>query len=114
MRLSYCFVQCALGDDEGGRDTDHAQDHPPTTSSSSGGNTGGPLPFRDDKQEPVVVRPYLGQPPTLPQHVPIQPTPPVSVPGPPVHLPQGQPTTFADGQIKVNNMPLRTGRQAVA
>ncbi|XP_063058057.1 histone deacetylase complex subunit SAP130a isoform X2 [Engraulis encrasicolus] len=98
------------GDDEGGRDTDHAQDHPPTTSSSSGGNTGGPLPFRDDKQEPVVVRPYLGQPPTLPQHVPIQPTPPVSVPGPPVHLPQGQPTTFADGQIKAamkSPMPSR-------
>ncbi|XP_062411888.1 histone deacetylase complex subunit SAP130a isoform X2 [Sardina pilchardus] len=99
------------GDDEGSRDTDHAQDHPP----NSGSSTGGALPFRDDKQEPVVVRPYpqvqsLGQPPTLPHHVPIQPSPPVSVPGPPVHLPQGQPLTFSEGPVKApmkSPMPSR-------
>ncbi|XP_076134983.1 histone deacetylase complex subunit SAP130a isoform X4 [Alosa pseudoharengus] len=99
------------GDDEGSRDTDHAQDHPP----NSGSSTGGALPIRDDKQEPVVVRPYpqvqsLGQPPTMPQHVPIQPSPPVSVPGPPVHLPQGQPPTFPEGPVKAamkSPMPSR-------
>lgn len=93
----------AAGDEEGSRDTDHAQDHPP----SSGGSTAGALPFRDEKQEPVVVRPYpqvqslASQPPTLPQHVPIQPSPPISVPGPQVHLPQGQPPTFTEGPVKV-------------
>ena len=94
----------AAGDDEGSRDTDRVQDHLP----SSG--TGGSLSFRDEKQEPVVVRPYpqvqsMGQPAILPQHVPIQPSPPISVPGPPVHLPQGQPPTFPDGHVKVSVSP---------
>ncbi|XP_031431383.1 histone deacetylase complex subunit SAP130a isoform X3 [Clupea harengus] len=97
------------GDDEGSRDTDRVQDHLP----SSG--TGGSLSFRDEKQEPVVVRPYpqvqsMGQPAILPQHVPIQPSPPISVPGPPVHLPQGQPPTFPDGHVKAamkSPMPSR-------
>lgn len=99
MRLNHFL---ATGDEEGSRDTDHAQDHPP----SSGSSTAGALPFRDEKQEPVVVRPYpqvqsLGQTATLPQHVPIQPSPAVSVPGPQVHLPQGQPPTFAEVPVKV-------------
>uniref|UniRef100_A0A4W6DI07 Sin3A-associated protein a n=1 Tax=Lates calcarifer TaxID=8187 RepID=A0A4W6DI07_LATCA len=61
-------------------------DHPP-----AGG--GGTLAFRDDKQETMVVRPYPqmqthGQPQAAPQTVPIQPGTPVTVPAPPVHLPQ--------------------------
>uniref|UniRef100_A0A673INT7 Histone deacetylase complex subunit SAP130-like n=1 Tax=Sinocyclocheilus rhinocerous TaxID=307959 RepID=A0A673INT7_9TELE len=56
--------------------------------------------FRDDKHETVVVRPYpqvqaLGQPPALPQHVPIQPSPPVTVAAPSVQLLQGQQSSAA-------------------
>uniref|UniRef100_A0A4W6DHX8 Sin3A-associated protein a n=1 Tax=Lates calcarifer TaxID=8187 RepID=A0A4W6DHX8_LATCA len=81
------------------RDADHGQqDHPP-----AGG--GGTLAFRDDKQETMVVRPYPqmqthGQPQAAPQTVPIQPGTPVTVPAPPVHLPQGQPTVLTEGQMK--------------
>uniref|UniRef100_A0A3B4WN11 Sin3A-associated protein a n=1 Tax=Seriola lalandi dorsalis TaxID=1841481 RepID=A0A3B4WN11_SERLL len=74
-------------DADSSRDADHGQqDHPP-----AGG--GGTLTFRDDKQETMVVRPYPqvqthGQPQAAPQTVPIQPGTPVTVPAPPVHLPQ--------------------------
>uniref|UniRef100_A0A8C1PB87 Sin3A-associated protein a n=1 Tax=Cyprinus carpio TaxID=7962 RepID=A0A8C1PB87_CYPCA len=68
------------------------RDPPP---GSSSGSAGGIASFRDDKQETVVVRPYpqvqaLVQPPALPQHVPIQPSPPVTVAAPSVQLLQGQ------------------------
>ncbi|KAK7155291.1 hypothetical protein R3I93_010050 [Phoxinus phoxinus] len=78
-------------------EVDHSQDPPP---GSSSGSTCGIASFRDDKQETVVVRPYpqvqaLGQPPALPQHVPIQPSPSVTVAAPSVHLLQGQQSSAA-------------------
>lgn len=78
---------------------DHSQDPP----GSSAGAVG---PFRDDTQETVVVRPYpqiqtLSQPPALPQHVPIQPSPPITVSAPSVHLPQGQQAGISEGSLKV-------------
>lgn len=94
------YLALAVGDGEGARDADHAQqDHPPST----GGAT---LAFRDDKQETMVVRPYPqiqahGQPQAAPQTVSIQPGPPVTVPAPTVHLPQGQPAVLTEGQMKV-------------
>uniref|UniRef100_A0A671SYJ7 Histone deacetylase complex subunit SAP130-like n=1 Tax=Sinocyclocheilus anshuiensis TaxID=1608454 RepID=A0A671SYJ7_9TELE len=80
-------------------DMDHSQDPPPGS-----GSAGGIASFRDDKQEPVVVRPYpqvqaLGQPPALPQHVPIQPSPPVTVAAPSVQLLQGHQSSVSEGSI---------------
>ncbi|KAL0191052.1 hypothetical protein M9458_013750, partial [Cirrhinus mrigala] len=79
---------------------DHSQDPP-----SGSGGAGGIASFRDDKQETVVVRPYpqvqaLGQPPALPQHVPIQPSPPVTVATPSVQLLQGQQSSVSEGSVK--------------
>ncbi|KAJ8389611.1 hypothetical protein AAFF_G00118480 [Aldrovandia affinis] len=85
------------GSEEGCRDSDHGpRDHPPAG--------GGTLPFRDEKQETVVVRPYPqvqghGQPLTLPQHL-IQPGTPVTVSAPPAHLTQGLPLAFTEGPMK--------------
>lgn len=97
------------GGDDSIREVDHTQDPPP------GSSTGGSAPFRDDKQETVVVRPYpqiqaLSQSPALPQHVPIQPSPPVTVSNQSVHLPQGQQTSIGDGSVKAalkSPMPSR-------
>uniref|UniRef100_A0A8C2A9X0 Sin3A-associated protein a n=1 Tax=Cyprinus carpio TaxID=7962 RepID=A0A8C2A9X0_CYPCA len=80
------------GSEDSSREVDHSRDPPP---GSSSGSAGGIASFRDDKQETVVVRPYpqvqaLVQPPALPQHVPIQPSPPVTVAAPSVQLLQGQ------------------------
>uniref|UniRef100_A0A671SXK1 Sin3A-associated protein a n=1 Tax=Sinocyclocheilus anshuiensis TaxID=1608454 RepID=A0A671SXK1_9TELE len=91
---------------------DHSQDGPP---GSSSGSAGGIASFRDDKQEMVVVRPYpqvqaLGQPPALPQHVPIQPSPPVTVAAPSVQLLQGQQSSVSEGSVKAalkSPMPSR-------
>ncbi|XP_030647554.1 histone deacetylase complex subunit SAP130a isoform X2 [Chanos chanos] len=85
--------------EESSREADHPQDPP------SGSSGGGTLPFREDKQETVVVRPYpqvqtIGQSPALPQHIPIQPSPPVTVAASSVHLPQGQPATFSESSVK--------------
>ncbi|XP_036409972.1 histone deacetylase complex subunit SAP130-like [Megalops cyprinoides] len=84
------------GSEDACRDADHGpRDHPP-----SGAGT---MPFRDEKQETVVVRPYPqahGQPLTLPQHLPIQPGTPVTVSAPPTHLPQGLPLAFTEGPMK--------------
>jgi len=82
---------------------DHPQDPPP---GSSSGSTCGIASFRDDKQETVVVRPYpqvqaLGQPPALPQHVPIQPSPSVTVAAPSVRLLQGQLSNVSEASVKV-------------
>uniref|UniRef100_A0A8C2B7P6 Sin3A-associated protein a n=1 Tax=Cyprinus carpio TaxID=7962 RepID=A0A8C2B7P6_CYPCA len=83
------------------REVDHSQD-PPAGSSS------GSASFRDEKQETVVVRPYpqvqaLGQPPALPQHVPIQPSPSLSVAAPSVQLLQGQQSSVSEGSVKVTS-----------
>lgn len=98
--LNPVCLALAGGDGDASRDADHGQqDHPPTT----GGAT---LAFRDDKQETMVVRPYPqvqahGQLQAAPQTVSIQPGPPVTVPAPTVHLPQGQPAVLTEGQMKV-------------
>ncbi|KAJ8418639.1 hypothetical protein AAFF_G00001380 [Aldrovandia affinis] len=87
-----------VGVEERSNDADHClRDH----SSSSGGA----LPFRDDKQETVVVRPYPqvqvhGQPLALPQHLSIQSGTSVTVSAPPAHLPQGLPLAFTEGPMK--------------
>uniref|UniRef100_A0A672MBD8 Histone deacetylase complex subunit SAP130-like n=1 Tax=Sinocyclocheilus grahami TaxID=75366 RepID=A0A672MBD8_SINGR len=91
-----------VGSEDSSREVDHSQDAPP---GSSSGSAGGIASFRDDKQEMVVVRPYpqvqaLGQPPTLPQHVPIQPSPPVTVATPSVQLLQGQQSSVSEGSVK--------------
>ncbi|KAK7155292.1 hypothetical protein R3I93_010050 [Phoxinus phoxinus] len=93
-------------------EVDHSQDPPP---GSSSGSTCGIASFRDDKQETVVVRPYpqvqaLGQPPALPQHVPIQPSPSVTVAAPSVHLLQGQQSSVSETSVKAalkSPMPSR-------
>uniref|UniRef100_A0A8C1PBH3 Sin3A-associated protein a n=1 Tax=Cyprinus carpio TaxID=7962 RepID=A0A8C1PBH3_CYPCA len=88
------------------REVDHSRDPPP---GSSSGSAGGIASFRDDKQETVVVRPYpqvqaLVQPPALPQHVPIQPSPPVTVAAPSVQLLQGQQqSSVSEGSVKVTS-----------
>ncbi|XP_035503937.1 histone deacetylase complex subunit SAP130a isoform X2 [Scophthalmus maximus] len=96
-------------DGDGGRDSEHGQqDHPP-----AGG--GGTLAFRDDKQETMVVRPYPqmqthGQPQAGPQAVPMQAGTPVTLPAPPVHLPQGQPALLTEGQMKAVLKPQMPSR----
>ncbi|KAK7888845.1 hypothetical protein WMY93_024405 [Mugilogobius chulae] len=94
-------------DGDGNRDADHGpQDHPPAPG-------GGPIPFRDDKQETMVVRPYpqvLGTPQAAPQTVSIQPGTPGPVPAPAIHLPQAQTTVLTEGQMKAvlkSPMPSR-------
>ncbi|KAI7808152.1 putative histone deacetylase complex subunit SAP130, partial [Triplophysa rosa] len=97
------------GGDDNSREVDHSQDPTP------GSSTCGSAPFRDDKQETVVVRPYpqvqaLSQSPALPQHVPIQPSPPVTGSNPSVHLSHGQQTGIGDGSVKAalkSPMPSR-------
>lgn len=97
---SHCFLPEGVVEADSSRDAEHGQqDHPPA-------GAGGTLPFRDDKQETMVVRPYPqvqthGQPQAAPQTVPIQPGTPVAVPAPSVHLPQGQPAVLTEGQMKV-------------
>uniref|UniRef100_A0AAR2LJ75 Histone deacetylase complex subunit SAP130 C-terminal domain-containing protein n=1 Tax=Pygocentrus nattereri TaxID=42514 RepID=A0AAR2LJ75_PYGNA len=93
------------GGEEGNREADHPQDPLPTGSAG-----GGALPFREEKQETVVVRPYpqvqaLGPPSALPQHVPIQPSPTVTVAAPPAHLAQPQQPAFTEGAVKVPSIP---------
>ncbi|XP_017553505.2 histone deacetylase complex subunit SAP130a isoform X2 [Pygocentrus nattereri] len=93
------------GGEEGNREADHPQDPLPTGSAG-----GGALPFREEKQETVVVRPYpqvqaLGPPSALPQHVPIQPSPTVTVAAPPAHLAQPQQPAFTEGAVKAGLKP---------
>uniref|UniRef100_A0A8C1PAU0 Sin3A-associated protein a n=1 Tax=Cyprinus carpio TaxID=7962 RepID=A0A8C1PAU0_CYPCA len=93
----------SVGSEDSSREVDHSRDPPP---GSSSGSAGGIASFRDDKQETVVVRPYpqvqaLVQPPALPQHVPIQPSPPVTVAAPSVQLLQGQQqSSVSEGSVK--------------
>ncbi|KAJ8270413.1 hypothetical protein GJAV_G00114260 [Gymnothorax javanicus] len=90
-------AQSNMGSEDGCRDNEHGpRDHAP------GG--GASIPFRDEKQETVVVRPYPqvqghGQPLTLPQHL-VQSGTPVTVSAPPTHLPQGLPLAFTEGPMK--------------
>ncbi|XP_041125887.1 histone deacetylase complex subunit SAP130-like isoform X5 [Polyodon spathula] len=84
--------------DEGSRDSDHG----PRDHSSTGGVS---LPFRDEKQETVVVRPYPqvqthGQPLTLAQHHTLPTGTAVTVTAPPAHLAQSMPLPFPEGLMK--------------
>uniref|UniRef100_A0A8D0CEB2 Sin3A-associated protein b n=1 Tax=Scleropages formosus TaxID=113540 RepID=A0A8D0CEB2_SCLFO len=102
--------QAQVPGEESCRDPDHnSRDHPPGSGGGSG--SGGGLPFRDEKQETVVVRPYPqvqahSQPLTMAQHLPIQAGTPVTVSATPTHLPQGLPLAFAEGPMKTS-MPSR-------
>ncbi|XP_041119820.1 histone deacetylase complex subunit SAP130-like isoform X2 [Polyodon spathula] len=85
--------------DEGSRDSDHG----PRDHSSTGGAS---LPFRDEKQETVVVRPYPqvhthGQPLTLAQHHTLQTGTAITVTAPPAHLAQAMPLPFPEGLMKL-------------
>nr|XP_005165953.1 histone deacetylase complex subunit SAP130 isoform X1 [Danio rerio] len=100
------------GSEDSSREVDHPQD--PSLGSSSG-SIGGLASFRDDKQETVVVRPYPqvqapGQSPALPQHVPIQPSPPVTLAAPSVHLLQGQQPSLTEGSVKATLKPPMPSR----
>ncbi|XP_067315726.1 histone deacetylase complex subunit SAP130a isoform X2 [Pseudorasbora parva] len=102
----------SVGSEDSRLEVDHSQDPPP---GSNSGSAGGIVSFRDDKQETVMVRPYpqsqaLGQPPALPQHVPIQPSPPVTVAAPSVHLLQNQQSSVSEASVKAalkSPMPSR-------
>ncbi|XP_053565922.1 histone deacetylase complex subunit SAP130 isoform X2 [Bombina bombina] len=62
-----------------------------------GTNTG--LPPRDDKQEPVVVRPYP-QVQTLTQHHPVQSATPLTMMAQSAHLTSAVPLSFPEGILK--------------
>ncbi|KAJ7993392.1 hypothetical protein DPEC_G00271940 [Dallia pectoralis] len=115
--------QSAGAGEEIGRDTDHRGPQGPPPGTGGGGGGGGALPFREDKQDTVVVRPYpqvqaqthslQPQGPALPHQMSIQggsPGQPVAVSNTPVHILQGQPAMLTDGQIKAASkspMPSR-------
>ncbi|MBN3271246.1 SP130 deacetylase, partial [Polyodon spathula] len=94
--------------DEGSRDSDHG----PRDHSSTGGVA---LPFRDEKQETVVVRPYPqvqthGQPLTLAQHHTLPTGTAVTVTAPPAHLAQSMPLPFPEGLMKPALKPTMPSR----
>ncbi|XP_066565265.1 histone deacetylase complex subunit SAP130a isoform X2 [Amia ocellicauda] len=96
------------GSEEGCRDSGHnPRDHTSTAQ--------GALPFRDEKQETVVVRPYPqvqahGQPLTLPQHLPISAGTPVTVSATPSQLTQVLPLSLAEGPTKSALKPTMPSR----
>ncbi|KAE8604422.1 hypothetical protein XENTR_v10014708 [Xenopus tropicalis] len=57
------------------------------------------LPSRDDKQEPVVVRPYP-QVQMLASHHPLQPAPSLSMTAQPAHLTSAVPLSFSENILK--------------
>ncbi|KAM4769971.1 histone deacetylase complex subunit SAP130 isoform 6-T6 [Cyanocitta cristata] len=59
----------------------------------------GSIQPREEKQEPVVVRPYP-QVQMLTQHHPVQSGAPVTVTAPPAHLTPAVPLSFSDGLMK--------------
>ncbi|XP_066858737.1 histone deacetylase complex subunit SAP130 isoform X2 [Anser cygnoides] len=70
---------------------------------------GAPLPAREEKQEPVVVRPYP-QVQMLAQHHPVPPGAPVTVTAPPAHLSPAVPLSFSDGLMKPPLKPTMPSR----
>ncbi|XP_040423535.1 histone deacetylase complex subunit SAP130 isoform X3 [Cygnus olor] len=70
---------------------------------------GVPLPAREEKQEPVVVRPYP-QVQMLAQHHPVPPGAPVTVTAPPAHLSPAVPLSFSDGLMKPPLKPTMPSR----
>ncbi|XP_021250623.1 histone deacetylase complex subunit SAP130 isoform X3 [Numida meleagris] len=70
---------------------------------------GGPAPPREEKQEPVVVRPYP-QVQMLAPHHPVPPGAPVTVAAPPTHLAPAVPLSFSDGLMKPPLKPTMPSR----
>ncbi|XP_069721077.1 histone deacetylase complex subunit SAP130 [Phaenicophaeus curvirostris] len=64
---------------------------------------------REEKQEPVVVRPYP-QVQMLAQHHPVQSGAPVTVTAPPAHLTPAVPLSFSDGLMKPPLKPTMPSR----
>ncbi|XP_018117546.1 histone deacetylase complex subunit SAP130-B isoform X3 [Xenopus laevis] len=66
------------------------------------------LPSRDDKQEPVVVRPYP-QVQMLTSHHPLQPAPSLTMTAQPAHLTSAVPLSFSENILKTpkSTMPSR-------
>lgn len=72
---------------------------------------GGSIQPREEKQEPVVVRPYP-QVQMLTQHHPVQSAAPVTVTAPPAHLTPAVPLSFSDGLMKVTRrLTIRVGEK---
>ncbi|XP_015726616.1 histone deacetylase complex subunit SAP130 isoform X3 [Coturnix japonica] len=69
----------------------------------------GPAPPREEKQEPVVVRPYP-QVQMLAPHHPVPPGAPVTVAAPPAHLAPAVPLSFSDGLMKPPLKPTMPSR----
>ncbi|XP_057645047.1 histone deacetylase complex subunit SAP130 isoform X3 [Chionomys nivalis] len=92
--------QVATVNDESGRDADvGTREHVGTSSS---------LPPREEKQEPVVVRPYP-QVQMLPAHHAVPSATPVAVTAPPAHLTPAVPL-FSDGIMKPPPKPTMPSR----
>ncbi|NXT57968.1 SP130 deacetylase, partial [Pluvianellus socialis] len=70
---------------------------------------GGSIQPREEKQEPVVVRPYP-QVQMLTQHHPVQSAAPVTVTAPPAHLTPAVPLSFSDGLMKPPLKPTMPSR----
>ncbi|XP_071608187.1 histone deacetylase complex subunit SAP130 isoform X5 [Heliangelus exortis] len=71
--------------------------------------SGGSIQPREEKQEPVVVRPYP-QVQMLTQHHPVQSGAPVTVTAPPAHLTPAVPLSFSDGLMKPPLKPTMPSR----
>ncbi|NWI55816.1 SP130 deacetylase, partial [Calyptomena viridis] len=69
----------------------------------------GSIQPREEKQEPVVVRPYP-QVQMLTQHHPVQSGAPVTVTAPPAHLTSAVPLSFSDGLMKPPLKPTMPSR----
>uniref|UniRef100_A0A8C4V7Y6 Sin3A associated protein 130 n=1 Tax=Falco tinnunculus TaxID=100819 RepID=A0A8C4V7Y6_FALTI len=71
--------------------------------------SGSSIQPREEKQEPVVVRPYP-QVQMLTQHHPVQSGAPVTVTAPPAHLTPAVPLSFSDGLMKPPLKPTMPSR----
>ncbi|XP_018119948.1 histone deacetylase complex subunit SAP130-A isoform X5 [Xenopus laevis] len=73
------------------------------------------LPSRDDKQEPVVVRPYP-QVQMLTSHHPLQPAPSLTMTAQPAHLTSAVPLSFSENILKkftVDVFPQQTSKSTM-
>ncbi|XP_075273702.1 histone deacetylase complex subunit SAP130 isoform X5 [Opisthocomus hoazin] len=91
----------SAGSDESSRDSDVA--------SREHLGPGGSMQPREEKQEPVVVRPYP-QVQMLAQHHPVQSGAPVTVTAPAAHLTPAVPLSFSDGLMKPPLKPTMPSR----
>ncbi|XP_053452771.1 histone deacetylase complex subunit SAP130 isoform X3 [Nycticebus coucang] len=91
----------ATVNDESGRDSEvNAREHMGSSSS---------LQSREEKQEPVVVRPYP-QVQMLPTHHTVPSATPVAVTAPPAHLTPAVPLSFSEGLMKPPPKPTMPSR----